>query len=174
MRGVAPFDFTVEGRGCFPDFRRPRVIWVAVRDRGQTLARLQAAVEKQVAPLGWPTEARGFSPHLTLGRVAKHATSAAAAAVGQMVEKSVVEGIGSQRVTAVSLIKSDLQPTGGGVYDAVQRAVGACRRLKPTGSGGGSSLKRAARPWVLLQPVSTGLHLLSRGVSNPRRACSAR
>jgi len=108
----AAFEFSVEGRGCFPNFRRPRVIWVAVREKGQTLARLQAAVEKHVAPLGWPTEERAFSPHLTLGRVAKGASSQIEAAVGQVVERSVVEQIGAQRVTAVSLIQSDLRPTG--------------------------------------------------------------
>jgi 2'-5' RNA ligase len=110
--GFVTFEFTVEGRGCFPNFRRPRVVWVAVREKGQTLARLQAAVEKHVAPLGWPTEERAFSPHLTLGRVAKGASSQIEAAVGQVVEKSVVEQIGAQRATAVSLIQSDLRPTG--------------------------------------------------------------
>ena len=109
---VAPFEFSVEGRGCFPNTRRPRVVWVAVRDKGQMLARLQAAVEHHVAPLGWPTEERGFSPHLTLGRVAKGASPAAEAAVGQMVERSVVEQIGAQRVTAVNLIASELRPAG--------------------------------------------------------------
>jgi 2'-5' RNA ligase len=108
----APFEFIVEGRGCFPNFRRPRVVWVAVRDKGQTLANLQAAIEKRVAPLGWPAEERGFSPHLTLGRVAKGAKPAEEAAVGQVVERSVIEQIGQQQVTAVSLIKSDLRPTG--------------------------------------------------------------
>ncbi len=110
--GFAPFEFTVEGRGCFPNTRRPRVIWVAVRDKGQVLQRLAAAVEREVAPLGWPTEERGFSPHLTLGRVTKNADSRAEAAIGQAVEKSVVEQIGMQRVTQVSLIKSDLRPAG--------------------------------------------------------------
>lgn len=106
------FEFSVEGRGCFPNTRRPRVVWVAVRDKGQMLARLQTAVERYVAPLGWPAEERGFSPHLTLGRVAKGASPAMEAAVGQMVESSVVEAIGVQRVTAVNLIASDLRPTG--------------------------------------------------------------
>jgi 2'-5' RNA ligase len=110
--GFAAFEFTVEGRGCFPDFRRPRVIWVAVRDKGQALARLQAAVERHVSPLGWPTEERAFSPHLTLGRTSRGTDSPTAAAVGQAVEKSVVELIGTQRVSAVRLIRSDLQPTG--------------------------------------------------------------
>lgn len=110
--GIPPFEFTVEGRGCFPSFRRPRVIWVAVRTQGPWLARLAAAVEREVAPLGWPTEERSFSPHLTLGRISRSATPQVEAAVGQMVEKAVVEQIGMQRVTAVSLIKSDLRPTG--------------------------------------------------------------
>jgi len=108
----APFEFSVEGRGCFPNTRRPRVVWVAVRERGQALARLQVAIERHVAPLGWPTEERGFSPHLTLGRVAKGASPAAEAAVGQMVEQSVVEQIGAQRVIAVHLIASELRPAG--------------------------------------------------------------
>lgn len=110
--GFEPFEFSVEGRGCFPNFRRPRVVWVAVRDRGQMLARLQTAIEQHVAPLGWPSEARGFSPHLTLGRVAPYADATAQAAIGQMVEKSVVEQIGGQQVAAVSLIRSDLRPSG--------------------------------------------------------------
>jgi 2'-5' RNA ligase len=110
--GFEPFEFSVEGRGCFPNFLRPRVIWVAVRGRSSNLTRLQAAVERTVAPLGWPTEERSFSPHLTLGRVSKGADGHTTAAVGQAVERSVVEQIGLQRVTAVSLMQSDLRSTG--------------------------------------------------------------
>lgn len=110
--GVPPIEFSVAGRGCFPNFRRPRVVWVAVHDKGQALARLQAAIEREVAPLGWPAEARGFSPHLTLGRVSRNAGPAQQAALGAAVEKQVVEQIGSQRATEVSLIRSDLRPTG--------------------------------------------------------------
>lgn len=126
--GATPFEFSVEGRGCFPNFRRPRVIWVAVREKGQALARLQAAVEQHVAPLGWPTEERGFSPHLTLGRVNRNVDAAAEAAVGAAVEKLVVEQIGSQRVVGVNLIKSDLRPTGA-VYTVLEHA--------PLGAAGG-------------------------------------
>ena len=107
-----PFEFTVEGRGCFPNTRRPRVVWVAVRDKGQMLARLNAAVEREVSPLGFPTEDRAFSPHLTLGRVGRGVSQRDEAAVGQAVEDSVVELIGRQRVTAVNLIQSDLHPSG--------------------------------------------------------------
>ena len=103
--------------------RRPRVIWVAVRDlSGSSLARLQVAVEQKVSPLGFPTEDRGFSPHLTLGRVARGASAQVEAAIGQMVEKSVVEQIAVQHVTAVHFIKSDLRPAGP-VYNQLATVV---------------------------------------------------
>jgi 2'-5' RNA ligase len=130
--GFGPFEFAVEGRGCFPNYRRPRVLWVAVRDRGQVLMRLNKAVEREVAPLGWPTEERGFSPHFTLGRVTRNADSKAEAAVGQAVEKSVVELVGLQKVTEVSLIQSELRPTGA-VYRTLLhvRLPGAVQALEP-------------------------------------------
>lgn len=121
--GFAPFDVSFEGRGCFPNMRRPRVIWVAVNDlSGSSLVRLQAAVEQHVSPLGFPTEERGFSPHLTLGRVARSASAQAEAAIGQAVEKSVVEQIAVLHVAAVHLIKSDLRPTGP-VYNQLATVV---------------------------------------------------
>ena len=59
-----PFEFSVEGRDAFLTDAAAAFVWVAVRDKGQMLARLDAAVERHVAPLGWPTEDRGFSRHI--------------------------------------------------------------------------------------------------------------
>ncbi|MDH7487665.1 MAG: RNA 2',3'-cyclic phosphodiesterase [Anaerolineae bacterium] len=118
---VAPFSFSVEGLGCFPNPRRPRVIWVGVKEPTGALARLWQAVEAEVAPLGWPTEARGFQPHLTLGRVQRHVSSADLRALGELVEKSEVGRLGSMTVRAVSFIRSDLKPTGA-VYTTLAEA----------------------------------------------------
>lgn len=124
--GLSAFDLSIEGRGCFPNCRRPRVIWVAVKDlSGGSLARLQVAVERLVSPLGFPTEERDFSPHLTLGRIARNVSPAAEAAVGKLVQDSVVEQIARQRVTAVSFIRSDLRPTGPVYYTLARAELGA-------------------------------------------------
>jgi 2'-5' RNA ligase len=123
--GFEPFEFSVEGRGCFPNSRRPRVVWVAVRDKGQNLTRLSAAVEREVAPLGWPTEERGFSPHLTLGRVERGVSEGDEEAVGKAVEASIVEQIGRQRVPGVSLIRSELHPDGASYSRLLSVPLGA-------------------------------------------------
>ena len=62
----------IEGFGVFPDFRRPRIVWAGVT-RDPALELLQHRVEQVFAPLGFPTEAQPFRPHLTLGRAGREA-----------------------------------------------------------------------------------------------------
>jgi 2'-5' RNA ligase len=107
-----PFSFTVGGLGCFPNTRRPRVVWVGLQEATGTLARLRDSVEAHVSPLGFPTERRPFSPHLTLGRVQRHASKSEVREIGEVVAASAIGTVGQMAVTAVSYIKSDLRPSG--------------------------------------------------------------
>jgi 2'-5' RNA ligase len=50
------------------------VLWVGV-DAEPALELLQDRVERHFAPLGFPTEARPFRPHLTLARALRDARS---------------------------------------------------------------------------------------------------
>ena len=102
----------IQGLDCFPNQRRPRVIWVGVREPTGKLRALWRAIEENVAPLGWPTERRGFQPHLTLGRVGRRVTSAERRDGGAAVQESNVGWLGSMQVREVSFISSDLKPTG--------------------------------------------------------------
>lgn len=111
--GHAPFSVSVAGVGCFPNARRPRVVWVGVEEPSGALARLQRDVEGAVARLGFPPEGRRFSPHMTLGRV-KGGGRQALEALGTYVEQAKVR-VGEMRVEAVHFMQSDLQP-GGAVY----------------------------------------------------------
>jgi 2'-5' RNA ligase len=63
-----PFDVKAGGFGCFPSHERPRVLWVGV-DGGDSLMKLQKAVEEVMVSLGLPKEDRKFHPHVTVGRV---------------------------------------------------------------------------------------------------------
>jgi 2'-5' RNA ligase len=118
---VGPFTFTVGGLGCFPNARQPRVVWVGLDEPTGALKRLRDAVEAQVAPLGFPTEKRPFSPHLTLGRVQRHASKSEVREIGEVVAASPVSVVGRMEVTAVSYIKSDLKPSGA-VYTTLLHA----------------------------------------------------
>jgi 2'-5' RNA ligase len=109
---IGPFTFTVGGLGCFPNLRRPRVVWVGLQEPTGALLRLQRAIEANVAPLGFPTEKRPFSPHLTLGRVQRNISNSQAREVGEAVAAIAPGTIDEMAVAAASYIKSDLRPSG--------------------------------------------------------------
>jgi RNA 2',3'-cyclic 3'-phosphodiesterase len=67
-----PLMLQIAGFGVFPDYRRPQVLWAGVTP-DPALELLQHAVEQAFAPLGFPTEARAFRPHVTVARAAREA-----------------------------------------------------------------------------------------------------
>ncbi|MCC7210195.1 MAG: RNA 2',3'-cyclic phosphodiesterase, partial [Anaerolineae bacterium] len=119
-----PFALHVEGVGCFPNTRRPRVVWAGVGGELAALGALQDSVERAIAPLGFPREDRAFSPHLTLGRARQDAPPVALAALGAQVEwlAGAHERGTAWMVTAVSLMRSELKPSGA-VYTQLAAAA---------------------------------------------------
>lgn len=65
---VPSFAVELGGLGAFPNFERPQVVWIGSRQGGDELERLAAVLNAALALQGVPGEARGFRPHLTLGR----------------------------------------------------------------------------------------------------------
>jgi 2'-5' RNA ligase len=119
--GAQPCSFEVAGLGCFPNTRRPNVIWVGLSETSGALAALQAAIETELSRLGFPPEARGFSPHLTLGRVRRESRPADIQEIGRLVEAKKIGSLGRQTVSSVTLFESDLRPEGA-VYTALAEA----------------------------------------------------
>lgn len=61
---------SLQGVGCFPNARRPRVLWVGLGEGRDDVTALHAALEQPLLDLGcYRREARAFTPHLTMGRV---------------------------------------------------------------------------------------------------------
>lgn len=115
VEGYAPFNLNAVGLGCFPNTRRPNVIWVGIEGDTRALKALWNSVEQAIAPLGYPTEGRSFNPHLTLGRTDRRAAPGELAQVGQHVEGADVGWLASWDVAGLSLIRSQLQ-AGGAIY----------------------------------------------------------
>ncbi len=111
VKNHAPFELGITGRNQTERIASLQVIWVACTGDNKALWNLRAAVEEHVAPLGFPTEARPFNPHFTLGRARKEATHDQLVALRTFVdrEKSI---LATWRVEGVSLMRSDLRPTG--------------------------------------------------------------
>jgi 2'-5' RNA ligase len=107
------FDMHFTGLGSFPNPKRPRLIYIGIQASAELIA-LQHAVESGADKLGYRSKDRGFSPHLTLGRI-KHASQMAAAdqqKIRHALERTQNDSLGIARVDYIHLYKSDLKPTG--------------------------------------------------------------
>jgi 2'-5' RNA ligase len=68
FEGLPEFTLHFHGCGVFPDRRRPRVLWVGVREPPPALLSLQSRAESVARARGFAPERRGFDPHLTIAR----------------------------------------------------------------------------------------------------------
>lgn len=114
--GQAPLALEVAGLGCFPNPGQPRVAWAGLGGDLAGLAALQRATERALNPLGFPPEKRGFSPHLTLGRLRREASPAEARALGALITRSAADlggaALAGWTAGELSLIRSELERSG--------------------------------------------------------------
>ena len=120
--GSAPVPLDLGGLGVFPGPRAPRVMWVGLAGDLPALAALAQAVETGAAPLGFPPEARGFSPHLTLARVSGRLSTAESRKLQEVVARPPAGGAGPQTFTDLSLMRSELRGPGGAKYTQLMTA----------------------------------------------------
>jgi 2'-5' RNA ligase len=109
---IESFTLTVRDLGCFPSAKRPNVIWAGLNGQLPSLVEFARRVEDAFGALGFPREARPFSPHLTLGRIKREARPPERAAIGETVEQFAAKELGIIAARAVHLIRSDLKPDG--------------------------------------------------------------
>lgn len=110
----SPFEMQIGKLGSFPTPKRPRVIWVGI-DAPAELTKIQQAIEAASSRLGYTKEDRDFSPHLTIGRVRPGLSTTDIQKIRMALESNHVTMLGSAKINALHLYKSDLQ-TGGSVY----------------------------------------------------------
>lgn len=116
--GHSRFTVDVEGLGVFPDVRAPRVLWVGLTAHVDALKRLAVDVEVALGAIGFAPESKPFNPHLTLARIKERSHDIGRVLSGEGLLAQETK-LGELTVAAVSLMKSELKPTGS-VYTRLQ------------------------------------------------------
>jgi 2'-5' RNA ligase len=109
---IAPFDWTLQGLGCFPNQRNPNVLWVGVHEPTGVLQRLQVSVSKALQSIGFAPDSRPFAPHLTLARVPRDAAPYERHALGVWFDAQPPPTPRTARVMTIHLMQSELLRTG--------------------------------------------------------------
>ena len=117
-RNALPCTLVAQELGCFPNLRRPRVLWVGVTEPTGRLELLQKAIEEAMTSLGYKPERHSFTPHLTLGRV-RRASGRDQRQIADAVRDTTVGELAEFSADGFELIRSDLKP-GGAEYTTLE------------------------------------------------------
>lgn len=114
VAGIPAFEARLGAAGAFPSARRARVLWLGLAQGADSLVTLATALERALIARGFAAAERGFSPHLTLGRVRRREQdwSARLDRLGAGPEPA---GGDAFTVDRVVVVQSTLSP-GGSIY----------------------------------------------------------
>ena len=108
VKETSPFNLKLIRTGVFPNENYTKVIWIGIED-GNILQTLAQRLDEQLINLGFPKEKRGFSPHLTIGRVK---TAENKTQLLQLLHHYADTEFGEYKIDTIVLKKSDLTPKG--------------------------------------------------------------
>lgn len=109
VASINSFTVDIKHLGAFPNWKRPRVIFVVAHEKDNNLATIYSRLDDSLTELGIKKEGREFTPHLTVGRVkSPNNLRALVETVDSLKESS----FGQYTVESVALMQSDLKPTG--------------------------------------------------------------
>ncbi len=115
----SPFTMFIEGAGCFPTPRRPRILWIGVGEGAEQLCALHDGLEPPLQELGcYRREERKYKPHVTLGRVR---TDRASDKLATGLTKHANWQGGQTNVNEILVLSSELTSKGP-VYSVLSRA----------------------------------------------------
>ena len=109
---TGPLQLRLGGIGCFPGVQRPRVIWISLEGQLDGLHSLQRNLEAALERLGFPSEKRSFTAHLTLARVRDNCLPAQRQQLGEMVRDLDYRPTITFTASHISLVRSVLKPQG--------------------------------------------------------------
>ena len=111
--GFSSFTVEVEGRGVFPGFANPKVVWCGVGEGSDGLRKMHGIVEEAMDELGFERDDREFHPHITLGRL-KRLNAQQKRFIREFCAATVKHG--RFTVERITLYKSVLAPSGAKYY----------------------------------------------------------
>jgi 2'-5' RNA ligase len=109
-QSMPAFVMSIEAVGCFPNIRRPRTLWVGVGKGSDEVCAVHDAIEAPLLEMGnYRRETRGYTPHVTLGRVKSDRPNDELA---KALQKHQIWSAGEVTVDDVCVMSSVLGPNG--------------------------------------------------------------
>lgn len=108
LSNIHRFSLSLKGMGTFGSLVNPKVIWIGV-SHSEPLIYLHKLVNEIIVPLGFTPDARGFNPHITIGRI-KHVNEMEL--LKELIDENRQELFQENTIDSITLYKSDLTSRG--------------------------------------------------------------
>ncbi len=70
--GITHVNAPLSGLGVFPEAGQPRVVWAGIHDASGEVETIHRQLNASLEEIRFPSEKRGYTPHVTLGRARNH------------------------------------------------------------------------------------------------------
>jgi 2'-5' RNA ligase len=108
VKGIKPFLLKLRGTGVFPNHNYIRIVWIGIKGT-EVIEKISRSIDEGLSQLGFKREKRGFSAHLTIGRVK---TAKNKQLLLTAIEKYKDFDFSTHEVNSIKLKKSVLTPKG--------------------------------------------------------------
>ncbi len=108
---ATPMEICTDKIGAFPNLHNIRVIWLGLRVPPE-MNKIVEAVEHHLLDQGFPKEKRGFTPHLTLGRLSYPPPPQQRKLLTDLLINIPSPATKPFMINSITLFKSELRPTG--------------------------------------------------------------
>jgi RNA 2',3'-cyclic 3'-phosphodiesterase len=105
------FAISLENVRVFPNYRKPRIIWIGLTPHDELL-KINQQVELLASQAGYQRENRPYTPHLTIGRINQGIEPQDVDKIRKVIDQSKGLSFGTFKAVSLIIVKSDLQPTG--------------------------------------------------------------
>jgi 2'-5' RNA ligase len=105
------FTAVITKLGAFPTPNNPRIIWIGL-EAPQTLFHLARTIEDSTRNLGFDSEGRPFTPHLTMGRARPGITRVQQDQLAGVIRSISLPKFNPIQINSITLFQSILKPGG--------------------------------------------------------------
>lgn len=114
-----PFRIQIENVAVFPKIKNPRILFIGLRDKEDSLVNIFEELEVELEAFGIKRESRKYVGHITIGRVKSQKN------IHKLIEALNSDSacfLGQEKVNHISLIQSELTPKGP-IYTTLKRFI---------------------------------------------------
>lgn len=105
---ISAFDISLSSIDAFPSLTDPKILWIGLQKNVRQLEFLSGLVDNKLRSLGFESERKRFTPHITIARIREGLDQVKLRHLNQAIDSITIDPPITWEIKALELIKSNL------------------------------------------------------------------